>query len=307
MNTPHNVKCATGGSGKDKQIWAADLIATLEGKYEDKKHGLQGRREIIKNILDVRQNLEVFENEYLERKIAVSSQSSLLTIIATTELTVPDYATCRKPHLSDSGETIDATSADDAGDTLEKTPQPQDYDDGDTMVVTPSSNHDSPTMTEMPVFSRAPQKLTTKAEARNKTKRAPRQHDDGQQNFSFTGSTSSMGQNSMLSTSFSSDQMARPPHLGAPTPDSCSVMWNNGMPPSSNSLAQYSYGQFVQLESGSAHSQTQFPVENFQPMVMPQAQFESISEACPYQAYFPVSYTEAANPEQAYQHAAYGY
>lgn len=307
MNTPHNVKCATGGSGEDKQIWAADLIATLEGKYEDKKHGLQGRREIIKHILDVRQNLEVFENEFLERKIAVSSSLSLLTILATTELTVPDYATCRKPHLSDSGETIDATSADDAGDTLEMNPQPQDYDDGDTMVLTPSSDHDSPTMREMPVFSEAPTRFAIKAEARNKTKRAPRQHDEGQQNFSFNGSTSGMGQNPMLSTTFSPDQMTRPPHLGAPTPDSCSAMWNTSMPPSSNSLAQYSYGQFVPPESGSAHNQTHFPVQTFQPMAIPQAQFESISEACPYQAYFPAAYTEASNPQQAYQHAAYGY
>lgn len=64
--------CSRGGAGTVKKITASDLMAALEGKYEDKKHGLIGRREIIRHIVHVRTNMEQFNEGGLQGRTSHS-------------------------------------------------------------------------------------------------------------------------------------------------------------------------------------------------------------------------------------------
>lgn len=58
METPHKVMCPPGAVSHEKDIDAAALMAALEGKYEDKKYGLQGRKALIEMIIYVRTQME---------------------------------------------------------------------------------------------------------------------------------------------------------------------------------------------------------------------------------------------------------
>lgn len=58
MGTPHTVTVPPGGAGCEKEVNAKHLMAALEGKYDDKKHGLQGRRDLVAAIIHVRTTME---------------------------------------------------------------------------------------------------------------------------------------------------------------------------------------------------------------------------------------------------------
>lgn len=58
MGTPHKVMCPPGAVSHEKDVDAAALMAALEGKYEDKKYGLQGRRALVDMIIYVRTQME---------------------------------------------------------------------------------------------------------------------------------------------------------------------------------------------------------------------------------------------------------
>lgn len=300
MATPHKVMCPPGGASQEKEVDAAALKAALEGKYEDKKYGLQGRRNLVDMIVHVRTNMEMFKDGGLPSKTSWFSFVTSLTILADPELTVVDYANFRKPHSTDDVEATETETVDTTGDTLELTPQPDDYNDGDTMVITPPSDYDSPITTEMPVFSEAPQMVPKKTGVRRKVKRRSKQQDDNLQNVSFSGSTSTVGSHHMLSNSFGMDQMAQHPDQ---TPGYPAGMWNTTVPPSSNPLASYQYPHFVPPDPRLAHIQTQYPTkQDFAPVPNPQPPFSHISSYyMPQQPCYDIPYGGASNPQQFQQ------
>lgn len=62
MGTPHKELSPPGAPQPEKEIDADAFMAALEGKYENKKHGLQGRRELVQDIIRARKMIESYED-----------------------------------------------------------------------------------------------------------------------------------------------------------------------------------------------------------------------------------------------------
>lgn len=238
----------------------------------------------------------------------VSLQNSSLTVVAETEITVVDYANFRKPHSIDDGDNNETETIDTTDDTLELTSQTEDYNDGDTMVLTPASDHHSPMITEMPVLSEVPQAAPKKTGARKKTKPRSRQRDNNLQNVSFSGSTPTMGSHHMLSNSFDTDQMARHPDQ---TPGYPPAMWNANVNPSSTPMAPYQYpAHFEPPDPRLVHMQTQYPAKAFVPVPISEAHLGQVPDYYiqqqQQQPYLHMSYNAPPTP-QGYHQPDYAY
>lgn len=215
---------------------------------------------------------------------------------------MPDYANFRKPHLTDDNETTNTTH-----ETLDMSPQADDYNDGDTIVLTPVSNHDSSMTTELPMQSEAPAKPLKKSAVRNKTKRKTRPQDLGEQNVSFVGSTVSMESQRMLSTSFGADQIAQHPRHESQATAYFPGMWNTGMPPTPHSMEQYSFPHFDPPDPRSAHSQTHYPVDQYVSMPVPAPPYQNMTACYPHEPFVNMGFVDGPNANSLAQTAyAYG-
>lgn len=82
MGTPHKVVAQPGSPDEGKEVDAQALMLALNGKYEDKKHGLRDRRHYIERIIDIRKQLESYEAGGLDGKLPNSSFKKFADVLS---------------------------------------------------------------------------------------------------------------------------------------------------------------------------------------------------------------------------------